>query len=177
VSWIDLAPAKKSRSASAKTGASITCSRPGRFSQRIGIIVRELPTWWKRGQSVRCLLGAAENKGRLRITPGGPFEIGSATTGQAKHSSQPRLLIPLFEGVSSPGVPSQPVQYDYHDDWIEIDLPSWAIPPEKPQPSTKTADAVHAPKVAGQSKAVPSGAAFRTAATHGRAPAGIAGGR
>lgn len=114
-----------------------------RVARRIVIALRpeqidNLP-WLTPGGGVKLLLGHGEHAGKLRLEPGGPAKLVKSTRGATVMIMSPDLATRLR---LPPGrLPPEEVGFDFHDTWIEIDLPKWAVPHTA---STITGAALHA---------------------------------
>ena len=158
MAWTEIEPLKTPPGTTPKAPMTIACTRPGRFAGRILIAMRDAPAWFAPGKGVRCYLGTeGRQSGMLRIAPNGPHVVSKSGGGRGQRKTiNPRLSLPLFPGVKHEHRLRQPVAFELVDGGIEVKLPSWAIAQTPPEARA---------------------AAFRTAATSGRAPVGIAGGR
>lgn len=120
----------------AKTAPVTMCASAGTGVQRrrVTITFRDpeilaLP-WVKKGRMVKVMIGRGEHDGRLRIVAGAGaklFSIGQKATQEKQiclRSATLAAALPLRPGEIAP----VSCGYDWHNDWIEIDLPKWALP-------------------------------------------------
>lgn len=87
-------------------------------------LVREV-AWWKQGCMVGVRLGDGPDAGKLRVVSGGPYRVVS-TTARHEHLTCFVRLDPL-PGMIPGDHPRTPVEFEYHNDWIEVELPAWAM--------------------------------------------------
>jgi hypothetical protein len=85
------------------------------------------------GGTVDVLAGDGDHAGLLRIQAGREFRL--MMVGK-KAGTTPVLLrgVPLPGGMEAVNRPQVDAEFDYGDDWVEITLPAWALPPAPPAP-------------------------------------------
>ena len=97
-------------------------------------------TFWAPDRWVAMSIGTGDNAGRLRFTPGSSsgedFKILRPFHKASKYPSF-ALRIPRPVGIDADQHASEISLYDWQSDWLEIDLPAWAlefsgIEPKKP---------------------------------------------
>ena len=134
MSWTPLKPVNKGRVAPIFAGVSLGLSRPGgRYAQWLRIVFRpdhidHPPAWLKPGKKVSIMLGAADHAGLVRMVPDGDFTLTTAG-GVSRKSNLVCIKLPPPEACHGGKIqPSQMVEYDHADGWIEITLPKWCLP-------------------------------------------------
>jgi hypothetical protein len=128
--------------------------------------------WWKAGGTVAALLGDGEHAGKLRLVSGGAFQL-SVLGGHFGKGGSVSVFFPAPPGHPAERQARTPVKFAVadgccrrHASGLVIDLPAWIRQTSGPA----AAPAAPLPAVAAQ-------AGFRSAATVGRAPAGLVRGR
>ena len=129
MTWSPILPTiRPSRSTAAVT---VTVERPSeRYTPCLSLVIRpallaNLPTWCKPGNAVTVNRGYGEHDGMVRLTPGGPWVLG--TSGGTSGSI--RLRLPIPPGAPADGHEAMRVEHDYAADWLEVTLPAWAVTP------------------------------------------------
>ena len=125
MTWSPILPTiRPSRSTAAVT---VTVERPSeRYTPCLSLVIRPallagLPTWCKPGHAVTVNRGFGEHDGMVRLTPGGPWVLG--TSGGTSGSI--RLRLPIPPGAPADGHEAMRVEHDYAADWLEVTLPKW----------------------------------------------------
>ncbi len=132
MSWMEVAPAAGAGYGAALPAVAMAVNAGnGNMRRRVTVVLRvdqlgNMP-WLEPAKAVTVALGTGEHAGKLRITPGGKTPLQRAAKSKnvmflRSIGLAARLHIP--PGAIKPGL----VGFDYHDDWIEIDLPKWAVP-------------------------------------------------
>jgi hypothetical protein len=85
------------------------------------------------GATVDVLAGHGDHAGLLRIQAGREFRL--MMVGK-KTGTPPVILrgVPLAGGMEAVDRPPVDAEFDYGDDWVEVTLPGWALPPAPPAP-------------------------------------------
>lgn len=87
-------------------------------------------TFWAPDKWVAMSIGTGDNAGRLRFTPGSSsgedFKILRPFHRASKYPSF-ALRIPRPAGIDAEQHASEINLYDWQSDWLEIDLPAWAL--------------------------------------------------
>ena len=130
--WQEIPPlAKMGKSAVA---FSIAAKPKGvRRPRQMFVVVRPtlLPEglpWWHPGAFVSVAIGGEMNEGVLRITPGGQHKLLYC----GKNSEVAVLRLPAFGWIKSPHFATADVEFDHHPEWLQIELPDWALRVKRP---------------------------------------------
>lgn len=132
MSWHDVEPLVTRSTAHAVT-ATATLGRGGMFP-KLTIIIRPAlvdtpPAWLVAGAPVKVQVGRDANRGKLRVLPGGHMVVrvspGRGATGVV-------IRVPGLPGTTC-HKDATPLEYDYNDEWFEVDLPAW-MPDGAPLP-------------------------------------------
>lgn len=172
MAWIEVE--KMTKTAAKNNGVIVGVTKKGRFKQRLVVTVRtdlieNPPLFWKLGAFVTVQIGAGEHAGLLRILPDGHHKV--TRLGRIK-AGVATLMFPLPDFIKTPGEEMTPVDFCSTEDWLEIILPNWAKPKAViPQPVVPIASA------APPAVPVRTGTPYRTAATIGKGPMPVNGGR
>ena len=115
-----LAPGVTLRAKLTKAGAQASINiRPTVHTQ--------LP-WLQPGRMVTVALGAGDNAGMIRLTPGGAFPVGRCGGRPEVPADALTLSIWLATLLALPAKAQPPtaLEHDFGDDWLEATLPDWA---------------------------------------------------
>ena len=115
-----LAPGVTLRAKLTKAGAQA--------SLNIRPVVHTHLAWLRPGKSVTVALGAGDNLGMMRVTPGGAFPVGRCGGRTEVPVDALTLSIWLATLLALPAKAQPPtaMEHDYGDDWLEMTLPQWA---------------------------------------------------
>jgi hypothetical protein len=75
--------------------------------------------------TVSALVGHGNHAGWLRLEPKGSFTLVNA--GGTSRGSTLKLRLVGFAPLPTKGMTPKLVDFDYGDDWLEVNLPDWAI--------------------------------------------------
>lgn len=147
MSWspIELPPSKL-KGMPPRAGVYVSTTKPGRYACTMLMGFRPsafdpAPKWLADGQGVEVLVGHGEHAGRLRIQPGTRLRLMRATgarPGKPGGTGNLCLRLPLLPGVPEAKRAGTSCEFDYHDDWIEVELPAWARPKAEATPPSAT---------------------------------------
>ena len=93
--------------------------------------------WLKEGERLGVALGSGQHAGKLRITPGGPFQaarVGGRMDIPVAERTITLRLRPL-DGMERALHTPTPLKYTTGDGWLQITLPDWATPAVAATPS------------------------------------------
>ncbi len=159
--WEPLTPPNKYAPDKARAPVTLTLSRGGKQTQRLAIAVRValLPAaelaWWRHEAAVAVAEGSGEHAGKLRVAPGGPWQLTKRRM-QKGRVYAPQLLIPAPAGVPPNGMPPQDVQWETDGDALIVTLPNWARPSASQTGTQQAGDEVRSPRPAALPPARPS---------------------
>lgn len=92
-----------------------------------GPLCRELP-WLRPNAFVAVELGTERDAGRICIRPDGLHKL-KACGPRASANGTVYLSIGLLPGMAAGAQTAVAPEFDYGDDWLQITLPKWALPP------------------------------------------------
>lgn len=140
MTWTDLEPVAKKGAGPHQGGVMMSSTKPSpRYQPFNYVTVRTklfeggaAPAWLQKGARVNVQVGSGDHRGMIRLVRGTGYVFGTI----ARDAHAIRLIIPLLPGQKPGKQQPIPCEFDFHDDWVEITLPSWAKSPGGvPQPA------------------------------------------
>jgi hypothetical protein len=123
----------------------------GRFQRTLRLtispaLLEQPPGFLMAGASIAVMRGIGEHAGMIRLVPNGPFKVGRA----GGRETALVVSIPPFSTSDVAKHPSEAVEFEYADGWLDVTLPAWAKAPAPTPTPRAVAVAPGAPKVSGR---------------------------